>query len=254
MVAGKSRVAESLSAKISRSVATSARFPVQHRGSFRAPGAWCPRCPALAIHSVPSTVDRDPALFDLILRSQQGDESALVALMHRCRERLAALLHWRVDAASRGRQVDDDLVNEVLAYAARSMSGKTFESSGAYFNWLATIASSKVIDQKRRDSAEKRGGGRERPFADFHSSSLGLAAFSADQTTPSEAAQRNEILARLPSAIASLSPSEHRAYDLVVLCGMSREEAAREMGIEESSLRGYLTRATTKITAILDLG
>lgn len=199
-------------------------------------------------------MDRDPALFDLIRRSQQGDESALVALMHRCRERLAALLHWRVDAASRGRQIDDDLVNEVLAYAARSMSGKTFESSGAYINWLATIASSKVIDQKRRASAEKRGGGRERPFADLHSSSLGLAAFSADQTTPSEAAQRNEILARLPSAIASLSPSEHRAYDLVVLCGMSREEAAREMGIEESSLRGYLTRATTKITAILDLG
>ncbi len=193
-------------------------------------------------------------MLELIRRAQQDDALALAALLPRCRERLAALLHWRLDAASRARQVDEDIVNEVLAYASRSLRERTFASSGAFFNWLATIASSKVIDRKRHDTAEKRGGGRERPFADFHSSSLGLSAFAADQTSPSEAAQRNEILERLPRAIASLTESEHRAYDLVVLCGMSREEAAQELGIAEGSLRGYLTRATAKITAMLGTG
>ena len=198
-------------------------------------------------------MDRDPELLMLIEAAQRGDQDALATLLRRSRDRIAAILRWRLDSGSRAAPLDEGLVNEALAAAARSLAGKHFSSSGAFLNWLATIAASKLVDSKRREATAKRGEGRERAFSEFQSSSLGLSAFTADQTTPSEAAHRAEILERLPRAITSLSPSEHRAYDLVMLCGLSREQAASEMAVTEGALRGYLTRATAKISSLLSL-
>jgi RNA polymerase sigma factor (sigma-70 family) len=199
-------------------------------------------------------VDGDDELLELIRRAQAGDDEAIRVLVDRCKDRVTAIVRWRVDPATLGFQLDDDIVQEVLVYAFRNMKSLEFPSVGAFFHWLSKIAQSRIVDFHRAGRAEKRGGGGVRPFADFRSSSLGISGIAAGGSTPCESAQRREILERLPSAIQSLTPRERDAYDLVDLCKLSRAEAARELGVTESALRAYHARAQAKITDVLGLG
>lgn len=195
----------------------------------------------------------DPELYELIQRAVAGDRDALSAVLERCRERVTTITRCRLDGPARAKLHDEDIVNESLAYASQHLTGREFASSGAFLHWLSSIVASKVVDFTRRRDAQKRGGGCEALSFGGTTSTPGLSRFATGGTTPSQAAERAEILALLPEALERLPASERRAYELVRLCSMSTEEAAAAMNIGEGSVRAYLTHANAKIAAYLGL-
>ncbi|HET8948420.1 MAG TPA: sigma-70 family RNA polymerase sigma factor, partial [Candidatus Polarisedimenticolia bacterium] len=86
----------------------------------------------------------------LVLRAQQGDESAFAILMDRHLDRVWGLV-WRV---LRHREDTEDVVQEAFLAAWRSLPG--FRGDARFSTWLQTIAVSRALNHRARGAERVR--------------------------------------------------------------------------------------------------
>lgn len=196
----------------------------------------------------PGTARIDPEMA-LVLRAQQGDETAFARLMDRHLDRVWTLV-WRV---LRHREDTEDVVQEAFLAAWRSLPG--FRKEARFSTWMQTIAVSRALNHRARGSERVRRAST--PFAVTGDPALeaahavparGRAPIEPVDARPASSPLRlleaAELRARLASCLEKL-PVEWRAVLALREGGeaSSYGEIAATLGLALGTVRSRLARA-----------
>lgn len=197
--------------------------------------------------------DRDQ--LHLIERARQGDRAAFDQLALSHDSSLRALIHILLGEGLRGRVEVDDLLQETLLRAFRSLGSFQGGTHDALRNWLASVAHHAVLDGARRLSASKQDYRREVPLpAELTSDSSRVRSpapeLSAPDASPSRVLRRKERLERLLGALDSLEPDHRRVVLLTRIEGLAVKDVAQRMGRSEKAVSMLLLRALLALRAV----
>jgi len=157
------------------------------------------------------------------------------------RRYLEVLARVHLDARLRGKLDPSDLVQQTLLRACAAWPNQSPENLAT---WLRKILARTLADTVKHYHRDRRDVDLERSLqADLDRSSISLAGgLAADQTSPSQAAQRNEELLRLADALAEL-PEPQREVVLLKHCrGKTLQEIADQLGRTVPSVASLLRR------------
>jgi RNA polymerase sigma-70 factor (ECF subfamily) len=171
---------------------------------------------------------------DLAARAAAGDRAAFEALAADCREPLEALVRQRLGKALLGAMSVEDVLQETFLRALRSIQRFEPREERAFLRWLGGIAMNVI----REAAARPR-----------HEPLIALEDFepAAAHVSPSRRLQREERLARLEEALATLSPEHRRVLRLVRLEGLPINETARRLNRSPNAVSHLLLRALRKL-------
>jgi RNA polymerase sigma-70 factor, ECF subfamily len=171
----------------------------------------------------------DSQLLALLAKHQRGESNAFDQIRAQYLARVlgfARRLTGSHDAA-------EDLTQETFLLAARKST--QFHGQSAFLTWLLTIARNRHIDQLRRAHPTE-------PLEDL----LNNSAFS----TPSpEAVATQKILVQ--NALAALSEENRKAFECVVIQGMSSKEAGKSLQMPPGTVRWRVMEATKALRMAL---
>lgn len=179
-------------------------------------------------------------------RAIAGDVVALNRLLLDSYRRLHARILKKIPARLQTLVAPEDIIQESLAEAYRSI--KQFRPTGddSFFRWLAVIADHRLVDAIRAQRAAKRGGDRT-PLspADRGVSSVAtlIDLLAVSEHTPSRSARGHEAGAAIQVALASLSPDYRKALQLRYLESLPVAAVAARMGRTESAIHKLCSRA-----------
>jgi RNA polymerase sigma-70 factor (ECF subfamily) len=154
-------------------------------------------------------------------------------------------LHRRFDSS--------DLVQETLLRAHAGRDGFRGTTEAERVKWLQEILTNTLADEVRKARAQKRDVALEQSLqAAVAESSARLDAYlAADQSSPSQQAERQELLLRIAAALDQL-PEDQR--DVVIqrdLLGAPVGQIAEQLGRSEKSVAGLLLRGRRKLRELL---
>jgi RNA polymerase sigma-70 factor (ECF subfamily) len=170
--------------------------------------------------------------------------AAIAEALEPFRRYLEVLARVHLDARLRGKLDPADLVQQTLmraCVALPEMGGRLPDNLAA---WLRKILARTLADTVKHYHRDRRDVDLEHALqADLDRSSSGLAGWlAAEQTSPSEAAQRNEELLRLADALADL-PETMREVVLRKHCrGETLQQIANELGRSVPAVASLLRR------------
>jgi RNA polymerase sigma-70 factor (ECF subfamily) len=168
----------------------------------------------------------------------------LDAYRRRLRTRAGILLH---NPRLRLRFDESDVVSETLKRAVRSHT--TYDGGANHaerFAWLQRIQDRVLIDLYEAATEKKRDFRREQVQQVLAESSLAWDP-AADQSTPSEAASRNEEQARVLAALEHLAPRERDLVRAIHLDQLSLTDAAARVGMSTGHASRVYPRALQKL-------
>jgi RNA polymerase sigma-70 factor (ECF subfamily) len=173
--------------------------------------------------------------------------------LERFRDYLALLARMQTGRRFRGKLDLSGVVQHTLleAYQARTRLAGLPEAQQAA--WLRNALTNNLADEIRKLSAGKRDRFRERSLeADLDQSASRLDAFlAAEQTSPSQHAQRDEQLLRLARALTKLPEAQRRAVELHHLQGLSLADVAAALQSTKPAVAGLLHRGLQKLRELL---
>jgi DNA-directed RNA polymerase specialized sigma24 family protein len=178
---------------------------------------------------------------------EAGDEDAARLLWERYYRELVELARARFGATPRRVADEEDVALSVLRClyegAARGQFAELV-NRGELWQLLAAITGRKVIDQQRRLTQQKRGGGRVRGDSVVHGndddrSSMGFDQFGGDAATPEVLAVAAEEFQRL---MALLDDDRLRQIAQSKLEGYTNEEIGQRLGLACRSIERKLQR------------
>lgn len=181
--------------------------------------------------------ERDLELSDdvLVVACAEGDASALGALFDRHGEAVHGYL-MRMMAGDRERA--DDILQETFIGAFES--AKRFKRQSAVRTWLIAIATR--IASKRFRSGSRRSE-RERAYASMH---------LVSPACPEAEASQREAARTVLEALADLTHEQRAAFLLTHVEGISGIEAARILGLHQSTFYRRQAEARGKVRLALD--
>jgi RNA polymerase sigma-70 factor (ECF subfamily) len=188
----------------------------------------------------------EPSLGETIAQvrqAQAGDAAALEQLVARFLPWVRQTIALRVGRSRRDCADLDDLVQETLLEAIRSLHQFQPRSLGAFRSWLACIALNNVRDRARRDATRRRVMAGD--LTRWQTMALEIEAKDA---TPSEMARVNELEARIEAALLALSPTHREVLVLRNRCSYSYEQIAAELGYKNAATaRALYDRARARL-------
>ncbi len=160
------------------------------------------------------------------------------------RRYLEVLGRVHLDASLRGKLDPEDLVQQTLLRACAALPELRNRSPAALTAWLRKILAHTLADTVKHYHRDRRDVDLEHSLeADLDRSSSGLAAWlAADQTSPSEAAQRNEELLNLANALADLQEPLREVVILKHCRGQTLQQIADQIGKSVPSVASLLRR------------
>jgi RNA polymerase sigma-70 factor (ECF subfamily) len=119
--------------------------------------------------------------------------------------------------------------------------------------WLRRILANNLADEMRKLAAGKRDLARERSLeAALAESSARLGCWlAADQSSPSEGAERNELALQLATALARLPEAQREALVLQHWHGWSLAQIAEHLGRSRAAVAGLIKRGLQQLRADL---
>ncbi len=187
---------------------------------------------------------------------RRGDQAALAALFSEHRERLRRMVEFRLDARLKGRISTSDVLQEAYIDALKRLPHYQADPDIPFFIWLRTVTMQRLIDVHRfhlgaqaRDAAKeiRLGGGDS-----IEASTEKMAGLVGDLTSPSQAAQRGEIMDRLLEALDGLDPTDREVLALRHFEEMSNHEVAALLGIQNAAASKRYVRAIERLKHALE--
>jgi RNA polymerase sigma-70 factor, ECF subfamily len=174
----------------------------------------------------------------------------------RWRAYLLLLARSQLNAGGPGKIEASDIVQDALLEAVRQRGQFRGTTDAEAAAWLRRLLTGKMVDALRHASADKRDARRELSLdAEIEQSSLRLERFlAADQSSPSQGAQRHEQLAKLAQALTMLPPHQREAVELRHCLGMSLDAIAERMGKSPTAVAGLLKRGLQQLREQLQAG
>lgn len=123
----------------------------------------------------------------------------------------------------------EEIVQDTFMKAYRGLG--SYRGDSDVTTWLYTICRRTALDRGRRRSAV-------------------VVPLDAARATPARDAAADDRLV-LDAAIAGLPDDEREAFVLSAVLGYSQEEAAALVGIPASTMRSRMSRARTRLVAVL---
>lgn len=181
-----------------------------------------------------------------IANLKQGDEEAAQELWSRYAIRLVEFARKRLGRSQKGIADEEDVAQLVFASLCRGASEGRFRdvrNRDELWWMLLTITKRKATDQLRRETAQKRGGGKVLSESHFQARKTGLGvAWSFDQLvgrapTPEHLAILSEQYAHLMSKlrddrlrrIAALRIEGHTVPEIAEQLGIARRSVERKL-------------------------
>jgi len=176
-----------------------------------------------------------------------GDDDVL----ERYRTYLGLLARLQVDRRLLGKVDLSGIVQQTLLEAHRGLPRFQAKSQGEMAGWLRRILANNLADEMRRLQADKRDVVREQSLeAALEASSSRLEAWLvADQSTPSQQAQRHEQALRVAEALAGLSDAQREALELQHWHGLPLAQIAEQMGRSRAAVAGLIKRGLEQLRA-----
>ena len=177
-------------------------------------------------------------------------------LFDRHRNRLNRMVAVRMDPQLSARVDPSDVVQDVLAEAARKLPGYASGTSIPFYPWLRKIAWDRLIAlHARHIRAEKRSVAREGPpcLGLPDESAMHLAEqMVASGTSPSEGVLREELRARVRSALERMAPADREILVMRHLEQLQVSEIASLLGISEGAVKMRRLRAAERLRELLE--
>jgi len=141
----------------------------------------------------------------------------------------------------------EDLVQETMLDAFRSLDDFEDRHESALCHWLATLVQNNLRGHQRWRKAVKRDARRVRR-AKGRSTVLTDTVLGHDSTTPSRIAQAAELERQVETALLALDERQRRVIELRKLCELTFEEIAKELEFSSaSSARSLFSRAMSEL-------
>jgi RNA polymerase sigma-70 factor (ECF subfamily) len=202
--------------------------------------------------------DESDDITELLDRLERDGPQALGAEFARHRERLQRMVEFRLDGRLRGRVSPSDVIQEAYIDAVKRLPHFQENPSVPLFIWLRGVTVQRLIDVHRRHlGAKARAAGKEVRLRDddsIEASSEKMAALMGDFTSPSQAAQRAEIMEHLRAAIDRLDPIDREVLALRHFEELSNREVAALVGIHTAAASKRYVRALERLKEVLDRG
>ncbi len=214
---------------------------------FELTGDWRAKTP------MPEDSDNIP---ELLGRLERDGPHALLTEFSRHRERLRRMVDFRLDTRLRSRVSASDVLQEAYIDALKRLPHFQADPAVPFFVWLRTVTIQRLIDVHRkhlgaqaRDAAKEVGlgfGGA------IEASSEKMAEMIGNLTSPSEVAQRGEIMAHVREAIDRLDPMDREVLALRHFEELSNQEVASILGIQAAAASKRYVRAIERLKDSLD--
>ncbi len=149
-----------------------------------------------------------------------------------------------------------DLVQQVMLNAHEARAEFRGDTPGELVAWLRKILNHALANRIRHETQARRDIGAERSLeVDLEASSCRLDAWlAADQTSPSERAQKHERATTLAAAVDAL-PDDQRAVVLLKHCqGLTLAEIAAQTDRTPAAVAGLLRRGLARLRELLGEG
>jgi RNA polymerase sigma-70 factor (ECF subfamily) len=160
------------------------------------------------------------------------------------RSYLEVLARVHLDARLRGKLDPGDVVQQTFLRAYSAWPELKNPDQSVLLAWLRRILARTLADVVKHYDRDKRAVDMERSLeADLDRSASGLAGWlAADQTSPSQAAVRNEELIRLADALAALPEPQREVVVLKHLRSWTLQRIAEHLGRTAPSVASLLRR------------
>jgi RNA polymerase sigma-70 factor (ECF subfamily) len=204
-----------------------------------------------------STVKQDSAERDDLERlAGAGDLNALADLFARNRNRLRRMVRLRLDCRLQGRVDPSDVLQEAQLDVVRRAGEYANNPSMPPYLWLRYITGQRLLILHRRHlGTQMRGAGNEVSIhhgAIPQATSVSLAELLLGRlTSPTQAAQRAEMQAKLQDVLNGLDPIDREVLTLRHFEELSNTETAQVLGLEKSAASNRYVRALKRLKEIL---
>jgi RNA polymerase sigma-70 factor (ECF subfamily) len=190
----------------------------------------------------------------LLQRAAAGDDSARGRLLDRHRDKLTRMVAVRADPRLAARVDPSDVVQEALTDAANKLDRYLAARPLPFYPWLRNLALERLAQLHRRHvQAGRRSVTREEARMDLSNRSAAALAerLFARQSGPHARLQRQELRARVHSALAALRGTDRELLVLRHLEGLPAKEIAAILGISEGAVNTRHVRALQRLRELL---
>ena len=191
------------------------------------------------------TPESTPSVTRWIAALKQGDQQAASALWRRYFDRLVGMARKQLGATPRRTADEEDVALSVFRCLCDGAARGRFPvltDRDDLWRLLTTLTIHKTVDQKRRATGKKRGGGMvrgESVFAGASDEAAGLDNFLAKEPTPELLVALAEEHVRL---LRLLDDDTLRQVALAKMEGCTNEEIATQLGVTCRSVERKLNR------------
>ena len=176
--------------------------------------------------------------------------------LERYRMYMLMLARMHLDPRLRAKLDPSDVVQQSMLEACQQQGQFRGRTEAERMAWLRQILAHNLADALKGLRRAKRDIARERSLeAALDQSSAQLGAWlAADQSSPSQRAEREEDALRLANALAALPDAQRDALVLQHWKGWSLAQIGEHMGRSPAAVAGLLKRGLKQLRSLLDEG
>ena len=188
----------------------------------------------------------------LEVRLRNGDADALAELFSQHRERLWRMVNFRLDRRLAARIDPEDILQEAYIGASNRLRHFPPDSWLSPFGWLRKITHRTLVDVHRRHmGAGMRDAAREVPVAGMgfglNTSASLVIQLVGHLTSPSQAAQRAEMVRMVEDTIEGMDPLDREVLALRHFEELTNGEVAEALDIQIKAASIRYVRALKRL-------